>query len=36
LWTNKNIHPLYFALGIVLCVVIAFILYIVFFIFACC
>ena len=36
LWMNKNIHPLYFALGIVLCVVIAFILYIVFFIFACC
>jgi len=36
LWIKKNVHPLYFALGIVLSVVVAFILYMVVFIFACC
>jgi hypothetical protein len=36
LWIKKNVHPLLFALGIVLCVVIAFILSIAWFVYACC
>ena len=36
LWINKNFNPLLFAVGIVLCVVIAFILNIVWFVYACC
>jgi len=36
LWIKKNVLPLLFAVGIALCVVIAFILSIVWFVYACC
>jgi hypothetical protein len=36
LWIHKHVHPLHFAFGIVLCLVIVFILYMVFFSIVCC